>query len=225
MRRAKAALRKDPDYFLHCVSGVIHVGANSGQERNRYKHHDLRVVWIEPIPEVFAALVANLHGYSNQIAFQHLVTDQDDAEYEFHVSNNSGKSSSILELKLHRDIWPEVAYDRTITLRSTTLVSLLKNERINIGDYDALILDTQGSERLVLEGAAPVLHAFRFIKTEIPDFESYAGCCQLKDIDAFVTQYGFQEVSRHRFAERSESEGYYDVVYERKVSLLSGKPQ
>ena len=27
------------------------------------------MVWIEPIPEVFGALVANLQGYPNQIAF------------------------------------------------------------------------------------------------------------------------------------------------------------
>ena len=217
IRRIKAALRKDPDRFLQHVSGVVHVGANAGQERDLYKDYGLRVVWIEPVPEVFRELLANIQDYPDQAAFQYLVTDKDGAEYAFHISNYAGVSSSILELKLHKDIWPEVAYDRTITLQSTTLASLLKRERINASDYDALIMDTQGTELLVLKGAIPILHAFRFIKTEVPDFESYAGCCQLKDIDAFVKQHGFQEISRHKFAERAEGGSYYDVVYERKA--------
>lgn len=208
---------RDPNRILRRASGVIHVGANSGQHREIYEKYALRVIWIEPIPEVFQRLKANLQAYPRQSAFQYLITDQDDAEYAFHVSNNAGKSSSILELKLHKDIWPEVAYDRTITLRSTTLATLLERERINATDYDALIMDTQGSELLVLKGAAPVLHAFRFIKTEVSDFESYAGCCQLKDIDSFVKQHGFKEISRQKFAQHAKGGSYYDVVYEKKA--------
>ena len=46
----------EPDDFLRSCSGVIHVGANSGQERELYAQHGLNVVWIEPIPEVYTAL-------------------------------------------------------------------------------------------------------------------------------------------------------------------------
>jgi FkbM family methyltransferase len=217
LRFTKSKLRRDPDRYLRRTSGVIHVGANTGQERTLYEKYGLRVIWIEPIPEIFETLKANLQSHPRQSAFQYLVTDKDDAEYAFHVSNNSGASSSILDLKLHKDIWPEVSYDKTITLRSTTLVSLLKNEHIDTTDYDALIMDTQGSELLVLKGAAPVLHMFRFIKTEVSDFESYAGGCQLRDIDLFLKEHGFEEISRNRFAEGAKSGSYYDIVYERKV--------
>lgn len=150
---------------------MIHVGANSGQERILYEKYGLRVVWIEPIPEVFETLKARIKRYPRQSAFQGLITDQDDLEYAFHVANNDGESSSILELKLHKDIWPEVSYDRTIILRGTTLISLLTREGIEASDYDALVMDTQGSELLVLKGAAPILHTFNFIKTEVTDFE------------------------------------------------------
>ena len=217
IRLIRTAFKKDPYWFLKQVSGVIHVGANVGQERDLYRQHGLRVVSIEPIPEVFVTLQVNIQGYPHQAAFEYLVTDQDDAEYAFHISNNGGASSSILELQLHKDIWPEVHYDKTITLRSVTLPSLLKRERINASNYDALIMDTQGSESLVLKGAVPILGLFRFIKTEVPDFESYTGCCQLDDIRAFLKQHGFQEISRHKFAEHADSGSYYDVVFERKV--------
>ena len=63
---------------------------------------------------------------------------------------------------------------------------MLARERIDRARYDALVMDTQGSELLVLRGAEPVLEHFRFIKTEVPDFEAYAGCAQLDDIERFL---------------------------------------
>jgi len=41
-------LKKDPDGFLQKVSGVVHIGANTGQERELYKKYGLRVIWVEP---------------------------------------------------------------------------------------------------------------------------------------------------------------------------------
>jgi hypothetical protein len=121
IRRFKAFLTRNPDRFLKRVSGVIHIGANTGEDRDTYKAYGLRVIWIEPIPEVFEVLRANLEGYSGQLAFQALLTDRDNAEYEFHISSNGGASSSIFDLKMHKDIWPEVSYERTITSSSITL--------------------------------------------------------------------------------------------------------
>ena len=63
-----------------------------------------------------------------------------------------------------------------------------------------LVIDTQGSELLVLKGALPILHHFKYIQTEVPDFEAYKGCCQLKDLQFFLVGLGYQEISRHQFA-------------------------
>lgn len=215
LRRIRSMLKRR-NRFMREISGVIHVGANTGQERELYELFGLHVVWIEPIPEVFETLEANLEGFHNQRAFQCLITDRDDEEYQFHVANNNGLSSSILELKEHKDIWPEVTYATTISLRSSTLTSLLQRERIDPAEYQALIMDTQGSELLVLKGIVPLLHNFKYVKTEVADFESYAGCCQLADIDSFMTQHGYRKLSRHRFARRPEGGSYYDIVYRRK---------
>ncbi len=213
LRRVKAMIKGDPDGFLGQVSGVIHIGANTGQERDLYARYGLRVLWIEPIPEVFTALEANLAGYVGQRALKYLVTDKEGAEYPFNVASNFGASSSILDLKRHKEIWPEVGFTRQIVLTSTTLAALLAREKIDPAGYDALIMDTQGSELLVLQGAQPVLKNFRFIKTEVPDFEAYAGCCQLADIEAFLSARGFREYRRNRFAERAGVGSYYDITY------------
>jgi FkbM family methyltransferase len=214
-RRIKLFFTKDPDRFLKKITGVVHVGANTGQEIRLYAQYGLSVVWIEPIPDVFEKLQSNLKGIPGQVALQGLVTDRDDAEYQFHLASNNGASSSILDLNLHQDIWPDVSYERTIKLHSKTLSSLLKDHNVALSDYDMLIMDTQGSELLVLKGAVPILHHFRYIKTEVPDFEAYKDCCQLKDLQLFLGQYGYGEVSRKKFATHPNGGSYYDIVYQR----------
>ena len=202
--------------WLRQLRGVLHVGANTGQERDHYRQYGLQVLWIEPVPEVFAQLQANIAGLPGQRALRALVADQEGIEVDFHVASNQGLSSSMLQLGQHKDIWPEVQFQRTLKLRTTTLAALARDGMLGpLQAYNALVMDTQGSELLVLQGAEAVLQHIDFMKTEAADFESYVGCCQLKDIDAFMREHGFEELSRRRFAEREGGGAYYDVVYRR----------
>jgi FkbM family methyltransferase len=216
VRQIWSTPKKDPDRFLLDVSGVIHVGANTGQERDLYNLYDLNVLWIEPIPSTFAELTGNIMSLKKQRALQALVTNVDNQEYNLYISNNEGLSSSILALKQHKDIWPDVEYMDSIALRSTTLVSLLKKEKITLSDYQALVMDTQGSELLVLQGSIEVLNQFVYIKTEVPNFEAYEGCCQISDIAHFMKAHKYEEFSRRKFAHRKEGGSYYDIVYKKK---------
>ena len=209
----------DLDYFLKTLTGVIHIGANIGQERDLYAKYDLDVVWVEPIPKIFESLIVNLKEYPRQRAYQYLVADKDGEEYEFHVSNNAGLSSSILNLYHHKDIWPDVYFEHTITLASITLRSLVEKEGIDIQKYDALIMDTQGAELFILQGAGDLLSKFKFIKLEAPDFESYENCPLIVDIENFLRPYGFHEYSRNKFAIRSKGGSYYDVLYVRDANI------
>jgi FkbM family methyltransferase len=216
IRRTKVFFKKNPDRFLKRVKGVVHVGANTGQEIKTYEKYGLSAIWIEPIPDVFEKLQSNLTGVVGQIALQGLVTDRDNAEYHFHIASNNGASSSILELNLHQDIWPDINFEKTIKLHSKTLSSLLNDNNVVLSDYDMLIIDTQGSELLVLKGAIPILHHFKYIQAEAADFEAYKDCCQLKDLQSFLDQYGYREVSRRKFATHPNGGGCYDIVYKRK---------
>ena len=218
LRRTRLIDRKGFNGFLRGVSGVIHVGAHTGQERDLYAQYGLRVLWVEPLAELFDALNKNLVDYPDQRGLQCLVTDQDDHEYPFHVASNAGASSSLLELNLHKDVWPDVTYTRTVSIRSKTLVTLLKDEHIDPSVYDALVMDTQGSELLVLKGAIPLLENFEYIKTEVADFEAYKQCCQLADIEMFLSEYGYREYARKAIAQHPRGGGYYDVVYRKGPS-------
>lgn len=206
-------LSSHPDKFLGKLKGVIHVGANVGQEKDLYERYNLNVIWIEPIPKVYKALRSKIKEYPKQKAYRHLITDKDASAYHFHVANNFGASSSILKLADHKQIWPEVEYEETILMESITLFTLCKTKNINISLYDGLIIDTQGSELMVLKGAIPLLPYFKFIKIEVPDFNSYKGCCKVDDISAFLTRYNFKEVSKHKFAYKKNVGSYYDIIF------------
>lgn len=205
----------DHEPWLKQVHGVIHVGANIGQERQLYRKRGLRVLWIEPIPEVFAVLQRHIAGLAGQQAVQALITERAGDEHELRVASNQGGSSSILPMKRHAELWPEVRYERTLRLRSESLPSLFERLQLRPQDYDFLTLDTQGSELMVLRGAVPMLPGFRFVKVEVADFEAYAGGCLLRDVERFFTAHGFVEHARHRFATRPGVGSMYDIVYRR----------
>jgi FkbM family methyltransferase len=212
--------------FLREAKGVVHVGANLGQERGIYQQLGLLVAWIEPIREVFDQLVSNIAQYKNQIALCALITDQDDVDYEFNIANNAGESSSIFKFGKHADVWPEIAYLGVRTLRSTTLATLFDREGLTPEMYPALVMDVQGAELLVLKGAGRLLTRFEFVKAEAADFEVYVGCPQLNDIKEFLEPLCFREIARVPFAKRPGGGTCWDVIWKRNEhAVASTQPQ
>lgn len=132
------------------------------------------------------------------------------------VANNGGASSSIFELKQHRDIWPEVDHVGKVRCQSTAFPALLEKAGAQARGYDALVLDTQESELLVLREASPLLQGFKFIKVEVPGFVSYEGCCRDSDVSAFMAQNNFEEFWRSSVAARSGTGSYFDVVCKKR---------
>ncbi|MGB2663800.1 MAG: FkbM family methyltransferase [Candidatus Acidiferrum sp.] len=204
-----------PTSFLRKVNGVIHIGANIGQERFRYAEYDLRVAWIEPIPDVFKQLSDNLKPFPKQRAYRYLLAAEDAREYTFHITDNDGASSSILPLAKHRDMWPGVGCAKEIKICGTTLGTYIEKEQIRLADYQAIVLDTQGSELMILKGASRLLPNFRFIQVEVADFESYFGGCQIGEMDEFMREHGFRERKRKRMRFVRGVGSYYDVTYEK----------
>jgi FkbM family methyltransferase len=219
--RHSIGFRRDPDAFLKKVQGVIHVGANAGQEREQYAGLGLSVIWVEPIPEVFATLQANLVSFPRQRACQYLLTDRDGQTYEFKIASNGGASSSILDIALHKDIWPDIHYVGSMNLTSATLSTMIQKERVDIRHYQALVMDTQGTELMVLKGAGDLLKNFRYIKAEAADFEVYHGCCLVDDLTNYVARFGFRELRRTKLAKRKGGGTCFDVVYRRVSNIKS----
>ncbi len=205
-------------FYIH-LHGVIHVGAAVGQERQRYANYALDVLWIEPRPPAFERLQKNIKGLRGQRAVQALITEKDGERHTLHISSKGGDSSSTLQLAKHREIWPDIHYVDELEMRGVTLPTLLERERIDGRRYDGLVLDTQGTELSIIRGAAHILSQFRFIKTEVADFESYEGCARLADMKLYLENRGFAELDRRPFANKPGVGTYYDVLFKQGVSL------
>ena len=196
--------------FLKKSRGVIHVGASEGQERHLYAEHGIKVVWIEPIPDVFQQLVENIRDFPDQRAINALITNEDGALCKFHISNNS-QSSSILDLHLHKDIWPEVTFTHDLTLPSMRLPTALAD--VDLAQYDAMVLDTQGSELLILQSAATILGGFKYIQVEAANFEAYRNCATVETINTFLRSYGFRLRHKTLLARRETGGEYFDLLF------------
>lgn len=210
--------------ILNKVKGVIHVGASEGQERDLYNNYALNVLWIEPIPQIYQKLQNNIKNYSRQIGLNYLVTDKDNQEYDFYISNNNGESSSILELNLHKKTWPGVKYVGTLRLKSKTLPTIIKENNIDLDNYEAMILDTQGSELLILKSSVEILQRMKYVSLEVADFDSYKDCCKLNEVDEFFSNIGFKRIDLRKWSwgkeyqflwQDDKSRNYYDATYMR----------
>jgi len=201
--------------YYRNMTGVIHIGANTGQERDTYNQNSLNVIWIEPIPYIFEELKSNISNYPKQKAYNYLITDIDNNEYELKIANNNGESSSILDLGQHLSIYPEVYYTNIIRLKSITLDSFIMNENINLSQYNTLVLDTQGSEMLILNGSKDLLNNITYVVTEAADFEAYLGCCKLDEITNYLSNFSLKLILKIKFAHRKNIGNYFNVVYKK----------
>lgn len=205
----------EPDEFLRDSHGVIHVGANVGQERGVYAALGLPVVWIEPVPGIFEVLAERVKDYPNQRALQCLVTDADGEERDLLIANN-GVSNSVFPLAKHTELWPHIELVARVRMKTRTLDSIVREHGIDVGLYDTLILDVQGAELLVLRGAGQCLRRFRWVRAEVADFESYAGCCQLKDLTPYLFDHGLDLHALYRWQlGDTAGKNYFEALYRR----------
>lgn len=210
VRKIRSRIREDWDArWLRRVSNVVHVGANTGQERDLYARHGVGVLWIEPLPSAFEILSRNIRSLPAQRAHQALLSDVAGREYLLHIASNEGASSSILEFADGKELWPTIQFTNSVPLISDTLDNVLARESRR---YDALVMDTQGSELLIIRGATQSLRGFRYIQSEAADFEVYRGYPKASELIAFLASHGFAPIRKTIFAKGPKGE-CFDLLF------------
>jgi FkbM family methyltransferase len=174
--------------------GIIHVGANSGQEFEDYQAAGLDcVLYIEPIPAVFKELQQHVAGDPRHRAIQALCADRSGEEYEFNVASNAGESSSILAFSGHAEEHPNVRFESKIKLTSSTLDDIVfGTPGIDIASLDCLVIDVQGAEMKVIKGADRTLSHCRFLFCEVSVGGLYEGDTPYKEVVSVLEGYGYQ---------------------------------
>jgi FkbM family methyltransferase len=175
------------------ISGVVHVGAHTGEEALSYSEAGIETVWwIEGNPDIIDTLRANVEPYGQNVVCA-LVYDCDGADVEFHVTNYKSLSSSIFEFGTHRQVSPDVYFVETKNLRGYTLDTIVRKNGIKGCNF--LNMDLQGAELVALRGGKRLLESIDYVFTEINVDELYKGCARLPELDAYLGNHGFERVA------------------------------
>ena len=159
-------------------TGIVHLGAHRGLEAEVYNWFGKNVIWVEALPKLYDQLSENLYFYKNQLAFQALLTDEDDKDTNFYVSNYDSACSSIYEFTENiksSEMWSDRNHKMidTLNLKSKKLDTLFDKENIDPKQYNHWILDLQGAELLALKGAEKSLESCKSIYIEVSKKKFY----------------------------------------------------
>lgn len=174
------------------VNGALHIGAHECEELPFYNQMGIsshNVVWIEAMPNKVNE--AKNRGIPNM--YHAVITDKDDENTIFHITNN-GQSSSVLDFGSHAQHHPSVHFIENIELKTITIDTFFKRNGLNPANYDFWNFDIQGAELMALMGAKGALQFPKAIYLEVNTEEVYKGCGTRDQIDALLKTYGFVRI-------------------------------
>lgn len=194
--------RQAPDYMSefrllvdylqdHGIEHVLDVGANEGQFAGKLfgAGYPGTILSFEPMPDVHRRLVEAAASNPRWIIAPPVALSDRDGTADFHVAGNSISSSLLPMEELHLVNAPKSAEAAVIQVALVRLDAILP-ELLPEGRF-LLKIDTQGTERDVLEGAAGVLDRVAGIKTEMSFKPLYAGQPLFAEMYGYITGLGF----------------------------------
>ncbi len=200
------------DSLLHAndvpIGGVIHLGANWGQEVWMYTVLGFRrALMVEPVPEVFARLTEASSAMSSYARAQHeMIGAGARPPIEFHcvqcaVADRSGTSpffrtAMSMVSSLSRPVirTEDGRYDyEEIEVQIRTLDDLMRTlpDGWSAEDFTYLRMNIQNSELLALKGGADVLRQVRGIFLEVNVRPRYENQPEKEEFDRLLGEFGF----------------------------------
>lgn len=174
------------------VNGSFHIGAHDCEELPFYNNLGIKpenVVWIDAIhSKVNEAIKRGIPNVYNAV-----VTDKDDDDVVFNITNNV-QSSSVLELGTHAQEHPWVVYVDTVKMKSITIDTFFQRNNIDASKYNFWNFDIQGAELMALKGATQSIKYAKAIYLEVNERELYKKCGLMSEIDTFLQEYNFKRV-------------------------------
>jgi FkbM family methyltransferase len=174
------------------ITGALHIGAHECEEIPFYEKLSLNkdnLIWIDAIEKKVTE--AKQKGIPN--VYNAVITDKDDQDVVFNISNNV-QSSSVLEFGTHSVEHPWVVYVDKISQKSVTIDTFFKRFNIDALKYNFWNFDIQGAELMALKGAPNSIKDVKAIYLEVNEKELYMGCGLIGDIDNFLAEHKFKRV-------------------------------
>ncbi len=140
--------------------------------------------------------VETLKENSNHKIYNCIISDEDNVDVEFKITNN-GQSSSILDLDKHKKYYPHIVIVDKIKGKTKTLKTLINEHNIDITKYNFINIDLQGVELRAIKGLGELLTNIDYIYTEVNCASVYKDNDLIDDIDSYLKQYGFLRKETH----------------------------
>ena len=186
------------DYFIETAelnllstsTGVLHIGAHLGQESDKYRQFNLKVIWVEGNPKIIDRLSNNVAKFDNQKVICALLGNRNEENVLFFESSNDSQSSSIFQTGSKLDAivdYTDKSFQKMVRLDS--ILSLRE-----ISDYDHWVLDVQGAELLVLIGADQLIENCKSLVIEISRGDFYKNGSKFDQLFTFLIEKGFKPI-------------------------------
>jgi FkbM family methyltransferase len=149
------------------VNVLLDVGANTGQYASLMRRigYKGKIVSFEPLSSAFNELKRNLYTDNNWIA-ENFALGSKEEESIIHVSGNSYSSSLLDILPSHIEFDTNSQYIAEEKISIKRLDDIFSNY-CSDSDVVMLKIDTQGFEKMVLDGALESLKSIKFLQLEI----------------------------------------------------------
>lgn len=174
------------EQIYESTKGVLHIGGHRGQEATTYARAKANVLWFEALDTVYSDLKRILRDFPEQEAVNALLGNEEKT-VTFHIASNDGMSSSIYPFAEHNGFG--LSMTESVQLKMKRLDTLLTLEQA--ANYPHWVIDVQGAELSVLEGAGRLLDSCQSIDVEVSTFEVYEGGVNFIQLDKFLRSEGF----------------------------------
>jgi FkbM family methyltransferase len=177
----------------YTIKGIVHVGANIGQEIPWYLDKlYLPIIVFEPHPIAFM----ELHRIYNKVAMCNpfaLGSKSDNLILHIPADGNHERSSKYLPVETQGHDWTKVPMSEEITVPVVRFDTWYRNHDhlVNISAYNALVVDVQGMELEVLKGFGNFLQGFEYLVVECSAVPVYDGEASAQEVIDYLKNKGF----------------------------------
>ena len=171
------------------IKGVLHIGAHYGQENGVYDELQIENrIFFEPLSDNFKKLSENV---DSKFTLINKALGDFNGTIEMYVEKeNSGQSSFVLKPSLHLVQYPHITFPD----KETVEMARLDNIEFDRESFNFINIDVQVYELEVFKGASETLKSVDYIMTELNIEELYEGCARFREVELFLSEYGFKIV-------------------------------
>lgn len=186
---------------------ILHVGAHKAEELDSYLDCGAeKIFWVEGNENLCKILRKKLKPQINNV-IEGLVSDQVDQEVVFNIANNT-QCSSILDLGLHKNLFPSVNFTSKQVKKTTTLDNIFDKYLVGM-KIDLLNIDIQGAELKALQGLKKNIHKVKTLYLEVNSDHMYKDCALINELDSFLSGFGFKRVETQMYSNHPWGDAFY----------------